>query len=135
MYENKKQLFHTMTAKALFLCKRARPDIMTTVAFLTMRVQKPDEDDWKKLTRMIQYLNGTKDLVLTLSDTKTTTLKWYVDPSYAVHNDMKGHTGAMLTMGNGCIIGKSIKQKMNAKSSTEVELIGGEDVMIDLLWI
>ena len=47
---------------------------------------------------------------------------------------MKGHTGAMLTMGYGCIIGKSIKQKMNAKSSTEAELIGGDDVMTDLLW-
>ena len=43
--ENKKQLFHTMTAKALFLCKQARPDIMTTVAFLTTRVREPDEDD------------------------------------------------------------------------------------------
>ena len=84
---------------------------------------------------MIQYLNGTKDLVLTLSDNKTNILKWYVDASYAVHNDMKGHTGAMLTMGNGCIIGKSIKQKMNAKSSTAAELIGGDDVMTDLLWI
>ena len=37
--------FHHLVAKCLFLCKRARPDIHPTVAFLTTRVQKPDIDD------------------------------------------------------------------------------------------
>ena len=83
----------------------------------------------------MQYLRGTTELVLTLSDDKTNILKWYVDASYAVHSNMRGHTGAMLTMRNGCIMGKSIKQKMNTKSSTEAEFIGGDDVMANLLWI
>eukprot|EP00957_Ditylum_brightwellii_P067250 5103358-Ditylum_brightwellii.AAC.1 len=39
--------FHTNTAKLLFLCKRARQDIQTAVAFLTTQVKQPDEDDWK----------------------------------------------------------------------------------------
>ena len=40
--------YHNMTAKALFLTKRARPDISTAVAFLTTRVKKPDVHDWMK---------------------------------------------------------------------------------------
>ena len=42
------ELFHHLTAKLLFLCKRARPDIQTAVAFLTTRVKRSDKDDYKK---------------------------------------------------------------------------------------
>jgi hypothetical protein len=45
------ELYHHNTAKLLFLCKRARPDIQTAVTFLCTRVKSPDEDDYKKLTR------------------------------------------------------------------------------------
>ena len=132
--EARKQKFHTFTAKGLFLCKRARPDIQTAIAFLSTRVKNPDEDDWKKLLRMMQYLNGTPNLVLRLSADNTNILKWYIDASYAIHPDMKGHTGGVLTMGNGAIIAKSLKQKLNAKSSTEAELIGTDDILSDVLW-
>ena len=47
---------------------------------------------------------------------------------------MKGHTGGLLTMGSGGIINKSIKQKLNSKSSTETMLIGGDDILLDCLW-
>ena len=66
--EKESLLFHNMTAKALYLCKRSRPDIQTAVSFLTTRVKDPDQDDWKKLVRLLRYLKGSKTLVLTLSD-------------------------------------------------------------------
>jgi len=36
------------------------------VAFLCTRVQSPDEGDYKKLARVIQYICSTKDITLTL---------------------------------------------------------------------
>ena len=42
-------IFHTFTAKNLFLSQCSRLDIMLTVAFLCTRVRSPNEDDWKKL--------------------------------------------------------------------------------------
>ena len=39
------EMFHHTFAKLLFLCKRARPDIQTSVAFLPTHVMAPDEDD------------------------------------------------------------------------------------------
>ena len=51
----------------LFLSSRARRDIQTAVSFLTMRVKKPDEDDWGKLKRALKFLNGTTRLKLTLT--------------------------------------------------------------------
>ena len=48
------QVFHTFTARSLFANKRDRPDIHTTVAFLSTRVLCPDDDDWTKLVRLMQ---------------------------------------------------------------------------------
>ena len=48
--------FHHNVAKLLFLCKRARPDLQTAVAFLSTWVQRPDRDDYKKLARAMKYL-------------------------------------------------------------------------------
>jgi hypothetical protein len=43
--EKKAQLFHTYVAKTLSLCKRARPDFQTAVAFLSTRVKSCDEGE------------------------------------------------------------------------------------------
>jgi hypothetical protein len=132
--EKKAQLFHTYVAKSLFLCKRARPDIQTAVAFLATRVKECGEDDYKKLRRMIQFLRATKDDFLTLSANSLHSVRWWVDASYAVHPDMKSHTGGALSLGGGVIYGTSKKQKLNTKSSTESELVGADDVMPQILW-
>ena len=125
--------FHTFVAKSLFLCKRARPEIQTAVAFLTTRVKGPDRDDWKKLQHLMSYLKYTKKLVLTLEADNLHLLKWYVDSSYAVHNDMRGHTGGGMTMGKGSIYNRSTKQKINTKSSTETQLVGMDDILPQIL--
>ena len=39
------ELFHTMTAQGLFLCKCGHPDIAPAIAYLTMQVQKPNYTD------------------------------------------------------------------------------------------
>ena len=59
MCERDKIIFRRLVAKLLFLIKRERPDIQPTIVFLTTRVRNPDEDDWKKLRRLISYFNAT----------------------------------------------------------------------------
>ena len=65
--EDLAQSFHHTTAQLLFMCSGARRDIQTTVAFLTTRVKKPDQDDWGKLKRVLKDLNGTKHMKLKLT--------------------------------------------------------------------
>jgi hypothetical protein len=60
--------------------------------------------------------------------------KWWVDASYAVHPDMKSHTGGAFTLGKGVIYGTSTRQKINTKSSTEAELVGVAEVLPQILW-
>ena len=132
--KEKAKIFHTWVAKALFACKRARPDISPTTTVLCTRVKEPNESDWKKLIRLLKYVNGSRDDVLTLSADDLHVLKWYVDASFAVHPDFKSHTGACFTYGGGSPITMSKKQKLNTKSSTESELVGVDDAATMILW-
>ena len=50
-----------------------------------------------------------------------------MDASYAFHVGCRVPTGAIMTFGSGAVTGFSQKQKLNAKSSTEAELIGVDD--------
>ena len=85
--QERADVYHTTAAKSLFLCKRARPDLQPTVPFLCTRVKEPDEDDWKKLIRMLRYLKDSKELELKLEaedtgvPTKLTSL-WHADAAY-----------------------------------------------------
>ena len=101
------ELFHHNVAKLLFLCKRARPDIQTAVAFLTTRVTAPDEDNYKKLARVMKYLRGTKTMPLTLEADNLQVIKWWIDGAFATHRDMRLHTGGALSLGKGVITGIS----------------------------
>jgi hypothetical protein len=56
-------------------------------------------------------------------------VKWWVDAAFAVHDDMKGRTGAVMLLGIGAIYGTSKKQRIVSRSSTEAELIWVYDVM------
>ena len=72
-------MFHHNVAKLLFLCKQARPDLQTAVAFLSTQVKSPDEDDYKKLTQFMRYLHSTARLPLTLEEDNLQVIKWWIN--------------------------------------------------------
>ena len=127
-------MFHTLVAKLLFLSKRSRPDIQLAVAFLCTRVTRPDADDYKKLTRVIKYLRQTEDMALTIECDSLLVTKWWVDASFGCHEDLKSHTGGMMSLGKGAIYATSTRQKLNTRSSTEGELVAVHDVLPQILW-
>jgi hypothetical protein len=126
--------FHNLVAKTLYATKRARPDTCTAIAFLTTRVRAPDKDDWAKLVHLMKYLRGTRTLPLILSANGSGILKWWVDASFAVHPNMRGHSGGGLSLGRGFPIVSSTKQKLNTRSSTETEIVGADDFMPAICW-
>ena len=129
------QTFHHLIAKLLFLCKWTQPDTQTAVAFLTTQVQAPDWDDYKKLAQVIKYLHGTIDMPLTLkADSSQMIIKWWINASFAIHHNMKSHTGGTMSLGKGASYSTSIKQHLVTKSSTEAKLVGINDVMPQVLW-
>ena len=132
--KDKCEKFHTFVAKALFLRKRARQDIQPAIAFLTTRVKQPTQSDWDKLKRTMGFLKKTQGDVLTPEMDDQTSIRWHLDAAFAVHPDLKSHSGAIMTLGKGCVQSVSTKQKVNVRSSTEAELVATDDILTKVLW-
>ncbi len=86
---------------------------MTAVAFLTTRVSESDYDDCKKSARCVKYLRDTKSLSLTLEAGNNAIVQWWIVASFAIHKDVRSHTGAVLTIGKGAVYSMFTKQKIN----------------------
>jgi histone deacetylase 1/2 len=126
--------FHKRVATLLYLAQRSRPDIATTVAFLSTRVHDARVDDWTKLDRALRYINQTQDLGLTIAPSEDLQVTAHVDASYAPHADAKSHSGAWITLGKGPIYTSSSKQSINTKSSSEAELVALSDASSQVIW-
>ena len=132
--EVRSEIFHSVTAKLLFIMKRARPDIETAVSYLMTRVSKSNEKDWEKLRRCLGFIKGTiKDQRIIGADSLRDLHVW-VDASHAVHENIRGHTGDTMSMGRGTLHNKSSKQKLNTRSTTESELVGVSEYLPYDLW-
>jgi hypothetical protein len=92
------------------------------------------EKDWLKLKRVLEYLRGTLNDVLTLGADDLGMMRTWVDVSYAVHEDIKSHTGGVIPFGQGAVMSKSSKHKLNTKSSTEAELVSANDYLPYPVW-
>ena len=104
------------------------------VTFLCIRVKEPDKDDWKKLMRVMSYLNSTRQLFLRIGIDNSNQMRFYADASFGVHRTFRSHIGGCMTMGTGCIISRSAKQKLNTKSNTEAELVAAGNISNILMW-
>ena len=104
------------------------------MSFLTTRVKEPYEDDWGKLRHGLIYLKGTLYMKIHMRADALNIIRWWVDASYGVHWDCKGHTGAMMSMGRGAIVNISIKHKLNVGGYTESELVSIADVLVMMMW-
>ena len=81
------------------------------------------------------FLNKTFDDKRVIGITSLKTLVTWIDAVYAVYGNMRSQMGGMSSFRLGAIQTKSSKQKINAKSSTEVELIGMSEVLPYNIWM
>jgi hypothetical protein len=128
------EVFHSIVAKLLYVSRRSRLDIQLATTLLSTRVPCSTKKDWAKLKRVLEYLRGTLDEFLTLGADDIRMMKTWVDALYAVHKDMKSHTGGVVSFGIGAVMSKSSKQKLNTKSSTEAELVGASGYLPYPIW-
>jgi len=126
--ESKAEKFHSEVASISYVVKRIKPECLTATSFLLTRVHYSTEQDWTKLERLLNYVNATKDIPLTLEmDDGPLEIVANIDSSHATHGDYRGHTGIYITLGKGAIQAISTKQPINTKSSAESELVAASD--------
>ena len=91
--------------------------------------------DYVKLTRVIKYIYDTVYLPLVIGWDESSTLLWSSDASFAVHNNMHSHTGAILTFRKGAMFTLLNKKKVNSTSLTVAEIIGDNDAINFVMWV
>jgi hypothetical protein len=130
-----KTKFASKLMKLMWIARLCRNDILFAVSYMSTKVQNPTVRDMEKLDHILKYLNGTKDLRMKYKP-ESLQLFSYIDASYALHNDAKGQTGIIITLGkNGPpVFCKSRKQKLVSRSSTESELIALNEGLPEVMW-
>jgi len=131
----RKETFHSIVQKLLWVAQRGRPDVMLAVSFLCMRVDQPDMEYLKKVRRLLCLLKQTINDTRVIGADSLEQIDTFIDSSDAVHPDMRGHTGGAITMGIGIIHGKASKQTMNSKSTNETEVIGDSEYLPYAIWV
>jgi len=91
------------------------------------RVHEPNKDDWHKLMRLMSFFKCTLNDKRIVGADCLHRMLTMVDSAHAVHKDMRGHTGGLMTFGTGVV--DTTKQKMNTRSSTETEHVGTSEYL------
>ena len=84
---------------------------------------------------MVHYIHSTKDLKTVIGIEDISKLITFVDASYAVHMNMRSHTGAAMTFGIGVFSSDSKMQKLNTKSSTDAEIVAVSDFLPKIIFM
>ena len=126
--ESRRERLRSIVGQLLRVCKRGRSDVDLSVAYLCTRASKSTTNDWKKLRRLLHFLQTTTYDERIISAHSLKELYTWVDASYAVHPDMR-RTGGTMSLSRGVIHTKSSKQKLNTKSSIESEVVGTSEYL------
>ena len=132
--KDENDLFHSIVQKLMYICKRARPDIEPALSYLSTRVSCPSISDEEKLQRVLDFIRATKDDRRVVGALSLEDMFTWIDAPFAVHPNMKSHTGGAISFGTGVIHAKLSKQKINTKSSTEAELVGVSEYLPYHIW-
>ena len=120
----------------MFAATHTRPDVSFAVALLATHTNAPTEWDLEQAHRVVRYLYSTKDLGLRYSANGAVTMYAFVDAAYNIHEDSKGHSGIMLSLGlqDAPFLAKSRKQSLVTRSSTEAEVFAMDQAVLDIEW-
>ena len=84
---------------------------------------------------MLAFVQCTIDDIRIIGAENLNDIYTWIDAAYAVNPDMMSQTGGAMSMGVGIIHGKSGKQRLNVKSSTEAELVGVSEYLPYNIWL
>ena len=82
----------------------------------------------------MEYVKVTLGVKMTLIVDSPYVINWWVDASFAMHNNFRGYTGGIMSPGAGSITSSSWKQNINRQISTEKKIIVVNDIMGPVLW-
>lgn len=115
-----------MRSQEMSISKRSRPDIAPIILVLLGRVRATNINNWCKLKKLCEYFHSTVEDHLVVS------IYLGVNIALSVHEEFWSYTSGISTMlKSSCdLIMLNTKMKVNSSSSTEVELIAVDDILV-----
>jgi hypothetical protein len=93
-------------------------------------------DHWKAAKKVMRYLQGTKDFMLTFRRSDSLEVTHYSDSNFAGCIDSKKSTfGYLFMLAGGAISWKSAKQTIIASSTMEAEFVACFEATVHELWL
>ena len=108
---NSNDLYHRFMARLLYLEKRARPDILPEIAYLTTRIKEPNADNQKKRIKIMKYIWATKYMPLNLEADGSGQIQWWVDVAFDIYPTIRSHMCGMMSLVKGAAVSASKKKK------------------------
>ena len=113
-----------------------RPDIAFAVGVLGRYLSNPGLMHWQAAKKVLRYLQGTKDFMLTYRRTDILDIVGFCDADYAgCVDDRKSTSGYIFIMAGGAISWKSVKQTLIASSTMEAEYVACYEATIHAVWL
>jgi hypothetical protein len=101
-----------------------RPDLAFITEVLGRYQSNPGIEHWKIVNKVLRYVQGTKDFMLTYRRSDTLAIKGYSDADYAGDKeDRKSTTGYVFTLAGGAISWRSCKQSIVTSSMMYAKFI------------
>jgi hypothetical protein len=111
-----------------------RPDISFAVATLSQFLDNPGEIHWEAVKRIIRYLSGTRDFVLTYGDERHDLLG-YSDADGATQEHRHAISGYAFLIDGGAISWSSQKQELITLSTAKSEYVAATHAAKEALWL
>jgi len=113
-----------------------RPDITFDVGMLGRYQSNPGMDHWKAAKKVLRYLQGTKELMLTYRRSDHLEVIGYSNSDYGGCVDSRKSTfGYLFLLAGGAISWKSGKQSIIASSTMEAEFVACFEATVHTLWL
>ena len=113
-----------------------RPDIAFDVNALGRYLSNPGLNHWKAVKKVMRYLQGTKDYMLTYKRSNQLEVTGYSDSDFAgCPDDRKSTYGFIFMMAGGAVSWKSVKQTLTATSTMEAEYVACYEATCQAMWL
>ncbi|KAL6633353.1 hypothetical protein ACP70R_026024 [Stipagrostis hirtigluma subsp. patula] len=128
--------YASIVGSLMYASTCTRPDISFAVGMLGRYQSNPGKDHWVAAKKVLRYLQGTKDYMLTYKRSSHLEIIGYSDSDYAGCVDPRKSTfGYVFLLAGGAVSWKSGKQSVIATSTMEAEFVACFEATIQALWL
>lgn len=128
--------YQAIVGSLLYVSRYTRPDITAIVGVTTRFCSNPGRNHIDAAERVLRYLYGTKDQVLTLNSKGTLGINVYCDADWGGDSsERKSTSGYAVFIGKALVAWSSKVQQCISLSTTEAEYVALTEAVKESLWL